>query len=85
MSSPAFRAAEARANAAKSSGKKLSNDQLLQLYAYYKVATKGPNTTPKPGIFDVKGTAKWSAWQNVSATSRAQAEQQYIQMVNQWC
>ena len=31
----------------------------LRLYGYYKQATEGPCTTPKPGMFDLKGKSKW--------------------------
>ncbi|KAK6037238.1 acyl CoA binding protein [Cooperia oncophora] len=39
-----------------------SNDQLLELYALFKQGTVGDNNTDKPGMFDLKGKAKWSAW-----------------------
>ncbi|KIH48462.1 acyl CoA binding protein [Ancylostoma duodenale] len=39
-----------------------SNDQMLELYALYKQSTVGDNTTDQPGMLDVKGKAKWSAW-----------------------
>lgn len=39
-----------------------SNDELLEVYALFKQATIGDNTTAKPGMFDLKGKAKWSAW-----------------------
>lgn len=85
MSSPVFRVAEAKANTAKGSGKKLSNEQLLQLYAHYKVATVGANTTPKPGMFDLKGSAKWQAWSSLGAMTQATAQAKYIELVNKWC
>lgn len=39
-----------------------SNEELLELYALYKQGTVGDNTTPKPGMLDMKGKAKWGAW-----------------------
>lgn len=39
-----------------------SNDELLKLYALFKQGTVGDNTTDKPGMFDLKGKAKWAAW-----------------------
>lgn len=39
-----------------------NNDELLELYALYKQGTVGDNTTPKPGMLDLKGKSKWNAW-----------------------
>ena len=39
-----------------------SNDELLALYALFKQATVGDNETAKPGLLDMKGKAKWNAW-----------------------
>lgn len=39
-----------------------NNDELLVLYALYKQGTVGDNTTAKPGMLDLKGKAKWEAW-----------------------
>ena len=80
-----FQAAVAKADAAKGSNKKLSNEQLLQLYAHYKQSTIGANTTPKPGMFDLKGAAKWNAWSSLGSLSQANAQAKYIQLVQQWC
>uniref|UniRef100_A0A915CY40 ACB domain-containing protein n=1 Tax=Ditylenchus dipsaci TaxID=166011 RepID=A0A915CY40_9BILA len=32
-----------------------TNEELLELYAFFKQASVGDNDTDKPGIFDVKG------------------------------
>jgi diazepam-binding inhibitor (GABA receptor modulator, acyl-CoA-binding protein) len=85
MSSPAFQVAVSKSNAAKGSGKKLSNDQLLQLYAHFKQGSVGPNRTPKPGMFDLKGAAKWSSWSSLGAMSQEAAQAKYVQLVSQWC
>jgi diazepam-binding inhibitor (GABA receptor modulator, acyl-CoA-binding protein) len=39
----------------------LANDVLLELYGLYKQATCGDNTSDKPGVFDMRGRAKWNA------------------------
>jgi len=39
-----------------------SDDNKLALYSLYKQGTVGNNTTPKPGMLDFKGKAKWEAW-----------------------
>jgi diazepam-binding inhibitor (GABA receptor modulating acyl-CoA-binding protein) len=40
-----------------------SNEEMLQLYGLFKQANVGDNTTAKPGMLDMKGKAKWSAWE----------------------
>lgn len=35
---------------------------ILQLVSLLLQGTVGDNTTSKPGMFDMKGKAKWSAW-----------------------
>lgn len=37
----------------------LSDADILKLYGFYKQATCGPCTVPKPGMFDFRGKAKW--------------------------
>uniref|UniRef100_A0A1I8A305 ACB domain-containing protein n=1 Tax=Steinernema glaseri TaxID=37863 RepID=A0A1I8A305_9BILA len=58
-----------------------SNDELLQLYALFKQGTVGDNNTPKPGMLDLKGKAKWSAWDGKKGTSQDQAKEEYIALV----
>ena len=55
-----------------------SNDDLLELYALYKQATAGDVTGSRPGIFDVKGRAKWDAWSEKKGTSKEAAADQYL-------
>ncbi|KAF8366660.1 acbp-1 [Pristionchus pacificus] len=59
-----------------------SNDELLELYALYKQGTVGDNTTSKPGMFDMKGKAKWSAWDGKKGVSQEEAKTQYISLVD---
>lgn len=40
-------------------GGKVSNEHLLTMYGFYKQATEGPCSKPRPGIFDRVGRAKW--------------------------
>jgi diazepam-binding inhibitor (GABA receptor modulator, acyl-CoA-binding protein) len=65
--------------------KKLSekpdNETLLQLYSLYKQATEGDNETKKPGMMDMVGRAKWSAWDALKGTDTEDAMQQYIDLV----
>ncbi|KAF9083685.1 Acyl-CoA-binding domain-containing protein 1 [Mortierella sp. GBA35] len=58
-----------------------SNDDLLELYALFKQATVGDNNTDRPGMFDLKGKAKWDAWTSKKGVSKEDAEKQYIALV----
>ncbi|KAF9895670.1 Acyl-CoA-binding domain-containing protein 1, partial [Lobosporangium transversale] len=58
------------------------NDTLLKLYGLYKQATEGDNTTTRPGMFDIKGKAKWDAWDQKKGVSKEAAEKEYIELVN---
>ncbi|PIO76060.1 acyl CoA binding protein [Teladorsagia circumcincta] len=60
-----------------------SNDQLLELYALFKQGTVGDNTTDKPGMFDLKGKAKWSAWDGKKGMSQEDAKKAYVELVEQ--
>ena len=42
--------------------KRPTNDQLLDLYAFYKQATEGDVAGSRPGLLDLKGRAKFDAW-----------------------
>lgn len=57
---------------------KTSDDNKLALYALYKQATVGNNTTDKPGTFDFKGKAKWEAWNKKKDVSSDQAKTDYV-------
>ena len=60
MSEQAFEAAAATVKTAfKEANKKLSNDELLALYGWYKQAVEGDNKTDKPGMFSFEAKAKW--------------------------
>jgi diazepam-binding inhibitor (GABA receptor modulator, acyl-CoA-binding protein) len=58
-----------------------SNEDLLNLYALYKQATEGDVHGDKPGMFDFKGAAKYSAWDNLKGTDGDTARQRYIDLV----
>jgi len=75
LSSLSFEAAQARARAIDA-----TDAQKLQLYALYKQATVGANATPKPGVFDFVGAAKWVAWSRLGAMPAAEAQAGYISL-----
>lgn len=58
------------------------NATLLKIYGLYKQATAGDNGEPKPGFGDMIGRAKWDAWNAVKGTSKDDAMQQYIDLID---
>jgi len=68
----------------KPGGKQLDQKKMLEIYGFYKVATVGKCTDPKPGIFDLRGKAKWGAWMQVSDLSTAAATEGYINCVKEY-
>ncbi|KAJ1918015.1 acyl-CoA-binding protein (ACBP)/diazepam binding inhibitor (DBI)/endozepine (EP) [Tieghemiomyces parasiticus] len=66
---------------AKSFTKKPTNDELLELYALFKQGIEGDNTTVAPGMFDLKGKAKHNAWTGKKGISKADAQAQYVALV----
>ncbi|PSN52301.1 Acyl-CoA-binding protein, partial [Blattella germanica] len=66
------------AESVKALTKRPSDQELLELYALFKQATAGDNSTAKPGMLDLKGKAKWEAWNEKKGTSKEAAMQQYI-------
>lgn len=59
------------------------NEVKLQLYALYKQATEGVNTTKQPSSFDLVGKFKWNAWTQLGEMSKDDAMKKYIDKVNQ--
>lgn len=61
-------------------GKFQASDELkLKFYAYYKQATEGPNTQPKPAFYDVVGRYKWDAWKKLGEMPREEAMINYVE------
>lgn len=59
--------------------KTLSNEELLALYALYKQATVGDCNTARPGMLDLKGKAKWDAWNAKKGVDKDQAKKEYAE------
>lgn len=57
------------------------NQTLLDLYSLYKQATEGDVSGDRPGLFDVKGRAKYDAWAKRKGLKKADAEKQYVALV----
>ena len=66
---------------AKALQKTPSNDDLLELYAFYKQATTGDVTGSRPGMLDLKGRAKFDAWTKKKGTSKDDAMSKYAALV----
>ena len=72
---------EAAAAAAKQTKKKPDNATLLKLYSNYKQATDGDVKGDRPGGFDFVGGAKYDAWAKLKGTSKDDAMNAYIKLV----
>jgi len=58
-----------------------TNDQLLELYGLYKQATEGDVSGSRPGLFDLKGRAKFDAWAGKKGASKDDAMKKYVALV----
>ncbi|KAG8993998.1 hypothetical protein FRB90_000551 [Tulasnella sp. 427] len=58
-----------------------SQDDQLQFYSLYKQATIGDVNTTRPGMLDFTGKAKWDAWKAREGTSKADAENKYVELL----
>lgn len=65
----------------KTLSKKPGNDILLRLYSLYKQGAEGDLSGERPGGFDFVGAAKYDAWAAQRGKSQAQAQQEYIDLV----
>ena len=61
--------------------KSLSNDKQLEVYSLYKQAIVGDCNIPRPGMFDLKGKAKWEAWDGRRRMDKEDAKKAYIKLV----
>ena len=59
------------------------NSTLLKIYGLFKQATSGDVQGDRPGFADMVGRAKWDAWQSLSGTTREDAMQQYIDLIEE--
>lgn len=56
-----------------------TQDEQLTFYKYFKQATVGDVNTPRPGLLDFVGKAKWDAWKSVEGTSKEDAQKAYVE------
>ena len=57
------------------------NMTLLNLYANFKQATAGDVKGDRPGFTDLAGRAKYDAWSKLEGTTREEAMQAYVELV----
>lgn len=60
-----------------------SHAVMLKFYGYYKQASKGKCSQPKPSFWDVVGRAKWEAWNKCGNMTQKEAMTQYIDELKQ--
>lgn len=54
----------------------------LELYGLFKQASSGNATGSRPGMFDMRGRAKWDAWDKRRNMSQEAAMEAYIALVD---
>nr|CAB3240673.1 enoyl-CoA delta isomerase 2, mitochondrial [Phallusia mammillata] len=59
------------------------NDVKLRIYALFKQATIGENTSKKPGTFNFVGQAKWTAWSSLGKMTQDEAKSEYVKLVDE--
>ncbi|MFK7931526.1 MAG: acyl-CoA-binding protein [Myxococcota bacterium] len=59
-----------------------SNEDLLSLYGLFKQASVGDASGKRPGVFDLKGRAKFDAWSAFKGKSADDAMTEYIALVD---
>jgi len=59
------------------------NMTLLKIYALFKQASSGDAEGKRPGFADMVGRAKWDAWDAAKGTSKEDAMQQYIDLIEE--
>ncbi|XP_019948881.1 acyl-CoA-binding domain-containing protein 7 [Paralichthys olivaceus] len=57
---------------------KPSDQELLDLYGLYKQSVVGDVNVDQPGMLDMKGKAKWNAWNSRKGMSKDDAMSAYI-------
>ncbi|XP_056631297.1 acyl-CoA-binding protein-like [Diorhabda sublineata] len=60
---------------------KPSDQDLLEIYGYFKQANEGDVNTSRPGMLDLKGKAKWDSWNSRKGISKDEAKEKYIAKV----
>ena len=59
------------------------NMTLLKIYALFKQGASGDVQGDRPGFTDMVGRAKYDAWAALKGTSQEEAQQQYIDLIEE--
>ena len=59
------------------------NMTLLKIYALFKQGSSGDVEGKRPGMTDMVGRAKFDAWDALKGTSKEEAMQQYVDLINE--
>jgi acyl-CoA-binding protein len=59
------------------------NMTLLKIYGLFKQASSGDATGERPGFTDMVGRAKFDAWDGFKGTSKDDAMQQYVDLIEE--
>jgi acyl-CoA-binding protein len=59
------------------------NMTLLKIYALFKQGSAGDVEGERPGMTDFVGRAKYDAWAALKGTSQEDAQQQYIDLIEE--
>ncbi|XP_078084302.1 acyl-CoA-binding protein [Mustelus asterias] len=62
---------------------KPADGEMLVIYSLYKQATVGDVNIDRPGLLDLKGKAKWDAWNERKGISKEEATKMYITKVEE--
>lgn len=60
----------------------LGTDRQLELYGFFKQATVGDVSGPRPGMMDLRGRAKYDAWAKHKGMTKDAAMQAYVDLVD---
>ena len=69
---------EAAAKRVNALPKSPGTSDMLELYALYKQGTVGDVNIGRPGMLDVRGRAKWDAWNGKKGTTPESARGLYV-------
>ncbi len=72
---------KAAAERTKTFTKRPDNAELLALYALFKQASDGDVSGARPGMFDLKGRAKYDAWAAQKGKSKDASRDEYVALV----
>ncbi|CAH8538983.1 unnamed protein product [Dicrocoelium dendriticum] len=62
--------------------KRPSVNELLDLYALFKQATVGDNTTDAPSAINFQAKSKWDAWSSKKGMSKEDSKKEYLEVAH---